>query len=1039
MLELESIAFKNFLSFGEQVTTLQLSGRGPCLIRGEIEGEPDASNGAGKCLDGDTLVLMVDGRRVRIADLGGYLGSQLVAIDGDYHNSTTTLLRHTCTGRKECFRLTTQSGRQIICSGDHRFLSFDHGWLPLSALTSDLYIAVNRSHSLSPTKAPKITLQELELIGLLLGDGCFTKTPQICISDDEPEIMSRVLELLSSISPDLRLTTSPSSGKRKGKNYRIVINEAHPGSRRRPNPVSRLIRRLGLIGKTKEQKFIPTAILDMPREFWKALIIGFWQADGWLSLGRQTGNRRQRIEIACCNKSENIVRQLQHLLLRLNIRSKVRFRMALESRTGKRHSSWGLIVDTASQLTFLNEFGAELKRAGCPVDEARGIRTDIKRQLFASSNIDLIPANVWTGIMPRIRGGEWRKSAPKGLARSRSMYRQGRHATSREIVAHFGEFLADKELLKLGNSDVVWDKVKSIAPCGLRDTYDIEVSSSGHEPNFSANDIITHNSSIANTILWVLFGRTMHSANPGDRVINWSTGKDCWAQLKFKNGDSITRTRNTSGVNELSYVRLGDEHQSIADSLATLKHQQAELNRRFQLDWELLCGSAFFTQYNRPWLEMADQVRKKAIERALHVDRFNYYSNTAKDKYEACERETERDRARIESHKQAIDVLEKNINDLRTAAAHYEDQKSARLAGLRARLEREQASCNDVVLPNIDDLTAKWKVVDQINTKLAGYQVEIRELDRRIDRENNQIADINRFANVWKAKAGKICSECEREVPASHTEEKANSRLAAKETHEKAIGELSARRADLQAMANRVAAVVAEKRPKMSLAEAQEVHRRQKRRHEELVELEKQIVATQAETNPHELAITQTEERISRIQAEIIKIEDGLGEYNTLAKHYYYIQKAYGDRNKIKSTVFAEHIPFVNKRLKHYLEALGLDITIELTDSLGISSNMWGYDFQSGGERKRTDVAFMLAMFDLHETLYGQQCNIMVLDEVDGRMDEKGIGGLIDIVRDDLAGRAETVFVISHRQQMQDVFPSEVLVKRKGRFSYIES
>ena len=125
------------------------------------------------------------------------------------------------------------------------------------------------------------------------------------------------------------------------------------------------------------------------------------------------------------------------------------------------------------------------------------------------------------------------------------------------------------------------------------------------------------------------------------------------------------------------------------------------------------------------------------------------------------------------------------------------------------------------------------------------------------------------------------------------------------------------------------------------------------------------------------------------------------------------------------------------KQLRHYLDVFGLDVQIELTPALGITSNLWGYEFESGGERKRTDVAFMLAMFDFHEQMYGRQCNILVLDEVDGRLDDDGIDSLINIIKNDLAPKVKTVLVISHRNLMADTFSKELRVTRTDRFSQI--
>ena len=53
-------------------------------------------------------------------------------------------------------------------------------------------------------------------------------------------------------------------------------------------------------------------------------------------------------------------------------------------------------------------------------------------------------------------------------------------------------------------------------------------------------------------------------------------------------------------------------------------------------------------------------------------------------------------------------------------------------------------------------------------------------------------------------------------------------------------------------------------------------------------------------------------------------------------------------------------------------------------------------------------------------------------------MDEDGIESLIGIIKSDLAAKAETVLIISHRGQMMDIFPHEIRVNRIDRFSTIE-
>jgi DNA repair exonuclease SbcCD ATPase subunit len=217
------------------------------------------------------------------------------------------------------------------------------------------------------------------------------------------------------------------------------------------------------------------------------------------------------------------------------------------------------------------------------------------------------------------------------------------------------------------------------------------------------------------------------------------------------------------------------------------------------------------------------------------------------------------------------------------------------------------------------------------------------------------------------------------------------------------------------------------------------VHTHWKGLNEEVDRLQRVAAGIVAETDPHMAGVEEAEKHLAKCHQKIEELKKTNGHSDLLSKHFFYVHKAYHDRTKIKSLIFRDHLPFINQRLKHYLEVFDLDVKIEITDSLGISSNMWGYEFESGGERKRTDVALMLAIFDFHESIYGRQCNVLVLDEVDGRLDESGVDSLIGVIKDDIAHKVETVLIISHKNSMFDTFQKEIRVKRSpDRLSRIQ-
>lgn len=545
-------------------------------------------------------------------------------------------------------------------------------------------------------------------------------------------------------------------------------------------------------------------------------------------------------------------------------------------------------------------------------------------------------------------------------------------------------------------------------------------------------------STIPNVIQWVLFGRTMHVRSPGNNIVNWFTGKDCWAKLTFKNGDSIIRTRNTEGKNELIYAKDGDEGRFVSDTLSTSANQQKQLNKIFDLDWEIFCGSVFFNQYGKPWMEMADATRKKAIERVLHVDRLTFYAQAAKSKCEALDKGVEKLRLSRDSINDNIERLESEISRIDEASSNFVVNQDKRIAHISKQIEDENIRKQGFVLPDLESLKQKWELIKKVNEKIS-------EMKKERDRKRTELAETQGNKNSiqhriknWELKSGKVCSTCEQTINTDFISNKIDPLIKELEEYDTRITVISDEIKKIQTTIDSTETMVKEKTPTMSLGEARSIHEEYNKIDVVIERLKRQIKAIKEEENPHIKSKQDIVKKIDEYKGKQKTSQEELERSELLNRHYNYIYKAYNDRNKIKSYIFKEHIPFINARLKHYLEVFGLDIKIELTDSLGIGSNMWGYEFESGGERKRTDVAFMLAMFDFHEQMYGRQCNILVLDEVDGRMDDDGIDSLINVIKNDLSHRVESILLISHRNMMYDTFPKELRVVRRDRLSYLE-
>ncbi len=90
------------------------------------------SHACAYCLDGDTQILMADGaqRPLRSLEVGdAVIGTSAL---GRYRRYRPTTVVDIWSARKPAYRLRLRNGRQIIGSGEHRFLT-DYGWMHIAA------------------------------------------------------------------------------------------------------------------------------------------------------------------------------------------------------------------------------------------------------------------------------------------------------------------------------------------------------------------------------------------------------------------------------------------------------------------------------------------------------------------------------------------------------------------------------------------------------------------------------------------------------------------------------------------------------------------------------------------------------------------------------------------------------------------------------------------------------------------------------------------------------------------------------------------
>jgi phosphate starvation-inducible protein PhoH and related proteins len=206
-------------------------------------------------------------------------------------------------GRKEVFRVTAQDGASTLCCAEHLWQVFTpedrRRRKPGRVLmTKELAGRLRRAHQhryelpllSSPAELePREVSMDPYALGLLLGDGCLTTSTTPTFATADPELAAALEAALDGI--EVR--------HRGGVDYTLRHVDGHRGGVIVANPVTTVLRGLGLAGTKSHTKFVPEPYLHNATEVRLAVLQGLLDSDG----GPVTQEGRTcRIQYSTCSE-----------------------------------------------------------------------------------------------------------------------------------------------------------------------------------------------------------------------------------------------------------------------------------------------------------------------------------------------------------------------------------------------------------------------------------------------------------------------------------------------------------------------------------------------------------------------------------------------------------------------------------------------------------------------------------------------------------------------------------------------------------------
>ncbi|HEX5899276.1 MAG TPA: DnaB-like helicase C-terminal domain-containing protein, partial [Solirubrobacteraceae bacterium] len=253
----------------------------------------DPMTGARRRMD-DVVALIEGGEEVHVASVGPDLRLRATR--------ATAALRN---GVRPLHRLTTRLGRRIEATANHPLLTIG-GWRRLDELGPGSRVAVPRRLP-RPQCEQAMPDHEIVMLAALVAEGSLTeRTPRFCFGPDSP-VLDEVQEAAAAFGTRMN-TTSVGQG--------TATISAGRGAK--SNPVRELCELHGLWGLRSAEKFVPDAIFGLDEGRLERFLAVLHACDGHA----YAGDRLHQIGYSTI--SERLAHDVQHLLLRLGIVSRIR-------------------------------------------------------------------------------------------------------------------------------------------------------------------------------------------------------------------------------------------------------------------------------------------------------------------------------------------------------------------------------------------------------------------------------------------------------------------------------------------------------------------------------------------------------------------------------------------------------------------------------------------------------------------------------------------------------------------------------------------
>jgi DNA repair exonuclease SbcCD ATPase subunit len=531
----------------------------------------------------------------------------------------------------------------------------------------------------------------------------------------------------------------------------------------------------------------------------------------------------------------------------------------------------------------------------------------------------------------------------------------------------------------------------------------------------------TGKTTIINALSYSLYGQALSNIRK-DNLVNKTNNKNMLVSLDFSVGGKDYKIERGRKPNILRFFVNNQEQVVTDEAQGDSRETQDAIEQTLGLSHDMFKHILALNTYTEPFLSLKANDQRTIIEQLLGITMLSERADRIKEHHRQTKDAITQEEFRIRAVQEANKRIEEQIEALKRRQTLWTTKHEEEVQKLKTALEELQKIDIDTEIASHKD----HKIWEQKRKDFNDLTTQISRTKLDLDREQKSIKKLEAELKSLESHTCHTCGQAFHDskhqlVLESKQKDLATAREASSE-HAGLLAEMEIAHQSLGTLG---------KPPKMFYDHEEDaIHHRSS-----LATLQKQLEDKQNETDPYG-------EQIEDMTGQALQTisYDPLNELTRLQEHQDFLLKLLTSKDSfIRKKIIEQNLSYLNARLTHYLDRVGLPHTVVFQNDLSVSIEELGreldFDNLSRGERNRLILSMSWAFRDVFESLY-QPINLLFIDEmIDNGLDTQGVENALALLKHMSRERHKSIWLVSHRDELAGRVENILKVVKEGGFT----